>query len=189
MNISPFEKKSAPPARPVDELAGAAVLIVEDERDLAEEIRLELQSSGHPVRLAETVHNGLAAARSGVAVLIVDRMLQGEDGLSIIEALRAEGNATPALVISALSSVDERINGLKAGGDDYLIKPFDIRELTRGSKLCCAGAATRESRDCRPALSRWISSNGPCAAMASRSISCRGNSRSSNISCAVQARS
>ena len=59
MNISPFEKKSAPSARPMDELAGAAVLVVEDERDLAEEIRLELQSSGHPVRLAETVDDGL----------------------------------------------------------------------------------------------------------------------------------
>ena len=62
-------------------------------------------------------------------MLVIDRMLQGQDGLSIIETLRAEGNATPALVISALSSVDDRINGLKAGGDDYLIKPFDIREL------------------------------------------------------------
>jgi two-component system, OmpR family, response regulator len=147
MNNSPFEKKSAPSARPMDELAGAAVLVVEDERDLAEEIRLELQSNGHPVRLAETVHDGLLAARSGVAVLIIDRMLQGEDGLSIIEALRAEGNATPALVISALSSVDERINGLKAGGDDYLIKPFDIRELTaRVEALLRRGGDPRVTR-------------------------------------------
>ena len=112
-------------------LDGAPVLVVEDEPDLAEEIRSQLQADGHPVELARTMEEGLAAACSGWAsVLIVDRMLHGDDGLSIIEALRREGNATPALVISALSSVDERINGLKAGGDDYLVKPFDVRELT-----------------------------------------------------------
>jgi two-component system, OmpR family, response regulator len=109
---------------------GAPVLVIEDERELAEEIRLELEANGYRVKTSETVDDALRAARSGAAVLVIDRMLRGEDGLSIIEALRAEGNATPALVISALSSVDERINGLKAGGDDYLVKPFDIRELT-----------------------------------------------------------
>ena len=123
----PFDSVSNPT---MDTSAGAPVLVVEDERDLAEEIRLELQASGHPVQLSETVDEGLRAARSGPAVLVIDRMLQGQDGLSIIEALRAEGNATPALVISALSSVDDRITGLKAGGDDYLVKPFDIRELS-----------------------------------------------------------
>src|ERR1700689_3857498 len=123
----PFESLSNPP---MDTPVGALVLVVEDERELAEEIRLELQASGHSVQLFETVDEGLRAARLGAAVLVIDRMLQGRDGLSIIETLRAEGNATPALVISALSSVDDRINGLKAGGDDYLIKPFDIRELT-----------------------------------------------------------
>jgi two-component system OmpR family response regulator len=73
-------------------------------------------------------------------------MLQGQDGLSIIEALRAEGNATPALVISALSSVDDRINGLKAGGDDYLIKPFDIRELTARVEALLRRGDTRLTR-------------------------------------------
>jgi two-component system OmpR family response regulator len=120
---------------------------VEDERELAEEIRLELQASGHQVQLSETVDDGLRAARSGAAVLVIDRMLHGEDGLSIIETLRAEGKATPALVISALSSVDERINGLKAGGDDYLVKPFDIRELTaRVEALLRRGGDTRQTR-------------------------------------------
>jgi two-component system, OmpR family, response regulator len=140
MTLLPLER-----TRPADAVTGAPVLLVEDERDLAEEIRLELQASGHPVQLAETVDDGLRVARSGVAVLIVDRMLHGEDGLSIIESLRAEGNATPALVISALSSVDERIIGLKAGGDDYLVKPFDTRELTARVQ-----ALLRRSRDTRP---------------------------------------
>jgi two-component system OmpR family response regulator len=113
-----------PSTRPV-------VLVIEDERDLAEEIRFELQANGHAVEVVGTREDGLRAARKlGAAVLVLDRMLQGEDGLTILEALREEGNATPVLVISALSSVDDRICGLKAGGDDYLAKPFELRELT-----------------------------------------------------------
>jgi two-component system, OmpR family, response regulator len=132
-------------SRPID--AVDPVLVVEDERELAEEIRLGLQASGHAVQLFETVDDGLRAARLGASVLVIDRMLHGRDGLSIIETLRAEGNATPALVISALSSVDDRINGLKAGGDDYLIKPFDIRELTaRVEALLRRGGDTRLTR-------------------------------------------
>jgi two-component system, OmpR family, response regulator len=72
----------------------------------------------------------LRAARSGwPSVLVVDRAVNGEDGLSIIEILRLEGNFTPILVVGPPSSVDERINGLKAGADDCLVKPFDAREL------------------------------------------------------------
>ncbi len=147
MSVSPVDDANKATVRPSAALAGPPVLVVEDERDLAEEIRLELQASGHPVQLTETVDEALRAARSGAAVLVVDRMLHGEDGLSIIETLRGEGNATPALVISALSSVDERINGLKAGGDDYLIKPFDIRELTaRVEALLRRGGDVRMTR-------------------------------------------
>lgn len=106
------------------------VLLVEDAHDLAEEVRLELEAAGYAVKWERTVEGGLRAARSGWAtVLLVDRILDGADGLSIIEALREDGDTTPVLVVSALSSVDERISGLKAGGDDYLVKPFDLREL------------------------------------------------------------
>jgi two-component system OmpR family response regulator len=147
MSMSSFEDGPRPANRWTDAHAGSPVLVVEDERELAEEIRLELQASGHQVQLSETVDDGLRAARSGAAVLVIDRMLHGEDGLSIIETLRGEGNATPALVISALSSVDERINGLKAGGDDYLVKPFDIRELTaRVEALLRRGGDARQTR-------------------------------------------
>src|SRR5689334_21531575 len=129
MTISPSDSATRPSNRQADAPAGLPVLVVEDEHDLDEEIRLELQASGHPVQLSEPVDDALRAARSGgPAVLVIDRMLHGADGLSIIETLRSEGNATLALVISALSSVDERINGLKAGGDDHLVKPFEIRE-------------------------------------------------------------
>jgi two-component system OmpR family response regulator len=110
---------------------GNLVLVIEDDRELAEEIRLDLGASSHAVQVAETLTEGLRTVRSGgAAVLVIDRVLEGENGLSIVETLRSEGNWTPAVVIGELTSVDERIAGLKAGCDDYLVKPFDIRELT-----------------------------------------------------------
>jgi two-component system OmpR family response regulator len=90
----------------------------------------ELDRRGYRVRRVETLTEGLAAARAvGPGIMIVDRMLHGSDGLSMVKTLREEGVRTPVLVISALSSVDERIRGLKAGGDDYLVKPFAMAEL------------------------------------------------------------
>jgi two-component system, OmpR family, response regulator len=110
---------------------GSLVLLIEDDRELAGAIRLDLEAGGHTVHIAETMAEGLRAARSGdVGALIVDRLMDGENGLSIVETLRSEGKWTPALVVSGLTSVDERIAGLKAGCDDYLVKPFDVRELT-----------------------------------------------------------
>jgi two-component system OmpR family response regulator len=111
--------------------SGSLVLVIEHDRELAEEIRLDLEAGGHAVQVVRTLAEGLRSARSGdVAALVIDRLLDGENGLSIIEALRGEGNWTPALAISEVASVDERIAGLKAGCDDYLVKPFDVRELT-----------------------------------------------------------
>ena len=110
--------------------SASRVLVIQDDRELAEELRLDLEGHGHAVQVAETLADGLRAARSGDAsVLVVDRVLDGENGLSIIEALRGEGKWTPALAISELTSVDERIAGLKAGCY-YLAKPFHVRELT-----------------------------------------------------------
>jgi two-component system, OmpR family, response regulator len=109
---------------------GGPILLVESDRELAEEIRLDLEGSGHSVRVAETLIEGLRAAHSGdAAVLVIDRFLEGENGLSIVEALRGEGKRTPALVLGGLTSFDERIAGLKAGCY-YLAKPFNVRELT-----------------------------------------------------------
>jgi two-component system, OmpR family, response regulator len=106
------------------------VLLVEDEAELADEIGVDLRRRGYNVRSVLTREEGLQAARTGeAAILVLDRMLQGEDGLSIVAALREDGIKTPVLVISALDAVDERIRGLKAGGDDYLVKPFAMAEL------------------------------------------------------------
>ncbi|WOJ90376.1 response regulator transcription factor [Methylocapsa polymorpha] len=97
---------------------------------MAWEIAAELESLGYLVRVAATETAGLEAARSeGAELLIVDRMLSGVDSLSMIETLRSEGIQIPVLVVSALATVDERIRGLKAGGDDYLTKPFAMGEL------------------------------------------------------------
>jgi two-component system, OmpR family, response regulator len=110
---------------------GRLVLLIEDDSRLAEEIRHDLETAGHIVQRAETLAEGLRVARSGdAAVLVVNRIVDGENGVSIIEALRSEGKWTPALAISEAISVDERIAGLKAGCDDYLVRPFDVRELT-----------------------------------------------------------
>jgi two-component system OmpR family response regulator len=115
---------------PGDHAKRPPVLLIEDEKGLAEEISAELSRLGYPVQCVETVEEGTVAAHSGgAALMIVDRMLHGSDGLSMVETLREEGVKTPVLVISALSSVDERIRGLKAGGDDYLAKPFAMAEL------------------------------------------------------------
>lgn len=109
---------------------GSLALVVEDDCELAEEIRVALEAGGHPVRVAETLTEGLPVARSGeAAVLVVDQLSHDEDRISIIETLRGEGNWTPVLAISEVTSVDERIAGLKAGCDGYLVKPFDVREL------------------------------------------------------------
>ena len=124
------------------------ILLIEDELGLAEEIRAALCSDGYTVDLADTFEAGLAAARDRKSTaIVVDRMLYDRDGLTLIETIRREGDATPVLVISALSSVDDRIRGLKAGGDDYLIKPFALSELVaRVEALLRRGEHSRATR-------------------------------------------
>ena len=108
----------------------AKVLLIEDDKDTADEIRAELSDRGFEVDWAANGIEGLDKARSGGAdAMIVDRMLPGMDGLTIIEAIRHDGLRTPVLVLSALGAVDDRVRGLRAGGDDYLTKPFAIVEL------------------------------------------------------------
>jgi|BEDMetMinimDraft_2_1075160.scaffolds.fasta_scaffold05182_2 two-component system OmpR family response regulator len=106
------------------------LLLVEDDRELAEEIVTELGERGYEVVHAEEGEAGFAlACRGGFDLLILDRLLPKRDGLSILSGLRERGMATPVLILSALGEVDERVAGLKAGGDDYLVKPFAFAEL------------------------------------------------------------
>ena len=106
------------------------LLLIEDDKETAEEISGYFRGRGYDVECVSTGPDGLAQAGIGQAdVLVVDRLLPGLDGLSLIEALRHAGVRTPALVLSALGGVDERVRGLRAGGDDYLGKPFALAEL------------------------------------------------------------
>jgi two-component system, OmpR family, response regulator len=108
----------------------ARLLLIEDDKETADEIRAELGDRGFDVDWAANGIEGLDKARAGEAeAMIVDRLLPGMDGLTIIEALRQEGVRTPVLVLSALGAVDDRVRGLRAGGDDYLTKPFATVEL------------------------------------------------------------
>jgi len=106
------------------------VLIIEDDATTAAYVARALEESGHVADRAGDGRDGLHMARSEpYDVLVVDRMLPGGDGLAVVRALREEGNATPALILSALGEVDDRVKGLRAGGDDYLVKPFAFTEL------------------------------------------------------------
>jgi two-component system OmpR family response regulator len=107
------------------------LLLVEDNERVTRFVVKGLQEAGHTVDHADNGRDGLfLAASERYDVIIMDRMLPGQiDGLTIIEALRKGGNRTPILILSALSDVDERIKGLKSGGDDYLTKPFAALEL------------------------------------------------------------
>jgi two-component system, OmpR family, response regulator len=108
----------------------AKILTIEDDETTAEEIVTELSSHGFEVEWASNGNDGLELALSGHYDLItLDRMLPFIDGLAIVTTLREKNIDTPVLMISALSDVDERIDGLRAGGDDYLVKPFASEEM------------------------------------------------------------
>src|SRR5579859_969084 len=107
------------------------VLLVEDNERVANFVIKGLREAGHTVDHADNARDGMfLTVGERYDTIIMDRMLPGEiDGLAIIEALRKTGNQTPVLILSALSDVDERIRGLRSGGDDYLTKPFAFGEL------------------------------------------------------------
>jgi heavy metal response regulator len=105
-------------------------LIIEDDRAIADFIARGLREAGFAVDVAGNGNDGLDAALTQEPdVAIVDLMLPGRDGLSVIDELRRQGRATPVLILSAKRSVDDRVRGLQAGGDDYLTKPFAFAEL------------------------------------------------------------
>jgi two-component system OmpR family response regulator len=106
------------------------ILVIEDDKDVASFIRNGLTQAGCNVDHAANGKDGLfLATTEKYDALVVDRMLPGVDGLTVIRTLRASANSTPVLILSALGEVDDRVKGLKAGGDDYLVKPFAFSEL------------------------------------------------------------
>jgi two-component system OmpR family response regulator len=106
------------------------ILLIEDDKEAAAYLARALREAGHvPDHAADGDVGAGMAADGGYDVLVVDRMLPRRDGLSLIEELRARGDHTPALILSALGQVDDRVAGLRAGGDDYLAKPYAFSEL------------------------------------------------------------
>ena len=105
-------------------------LLIEDDVTAATFLVKGLNESGHVVDHARDGESGLHLALTGrYDVIIADRMLPNRDGLSIVRMLRADRNETPVLILSALGEVDDRVEGLRAGGDDYLVKPYAFAEL------------------------------------------------------------
>jgi two-component system, OmpR family, response regulator len=106
------------------------ILVVEDDPETASQLVDFLGARGYQADLARNGNDGLRLASSHCyAVMTIDRMLPGMDGLSIIRKLRESGIDTPALIVSALGEIDDRVRGLRGGGDDYLVKPFAFAEL------------------------------------------------------------
>ena len=106
------------------------ILIIEDDNDTAAYLAKGLKETGYTVDRAPDGREGLFLATSeNYDAMVVDRMLPGMDGLTIVQSLRAQGNTTPVLILSALGAVDDRVRGLQAGGDDYLTKPYAFSEL------------------------------------------------------------
>jgi len=106
------------------------ILVIEDNRETADYIATGLETAGHSVMVAEDGPEGLRTLhRESFDLMIVDRMLPGLDGLSVVQLIRDQGMTLPVLFLSALDGVDDRVKGLKAGGDDYLVKPFSLNEL------------------------------------------------------------
>ncbi len=107
------------------------ILIIEDDKDLCHAVSWQLQQEGHRVDCCHDGGEAVLYIRQGIYDLILlDCMLPGEDGLHILRGMRAAGNLTPVIILSALGEVNDRVTGLNAGADDYLVKPFAYSELT-----------------------------------------------------------
>ena len=160
------------------------VLVVEDDTQTANEIRAALGDYGLDVERAATGREGLLkAAAESYDAIVLDRMLPGGlDGLGVLATLRAAGEQAPVLILSALSAVDERVRGLRAGGDDYLTKPFDFLELLPALMSCCAAIPARNAKPCyASALWRWICSRTSFVTAATSSNSSRASIACWNI--------
>ena len=121
------------------------ILVIEDDREAAEYLEKALAEAGHTAHVAGDGETGFNLADAGdYDVFVVDRMLPRRDGLSVIAGLRARGNETPVLILSALGEVDDRVTGLRAGGDDYLTKPYAFTELLARVEVLNRRASVRE---------------------------------------------
>ena len=122
------------------------ILVVEDDPRIADVLVRGLQAEGYVMQLARTGPEGLAAVREReISLLLLDLMLPGLSGLDLCQTLRAEGHQVPMLMLTAMSSTDDKVRGLRLGADDYLTKPFEFEEL-----LVRIEALLRRGREQKP---------------------------------------
>lgn len=129
-------------------------LVVEDEFKIAREVGLALESEGFRVELCASGEDAFyLATTKAFDVIVLDRMLPGRDGLSVLQTMRQQGCSTPVIMLTAMTSVDERVDGLSAGADDYLAKPFAMSELVaRVKALLRRGGTSNDQEIVRGAL-------------------------------------
>lgn len=124
----------------------ARVLLIEDDVQMRDSLRRSLEAAGFAVTAVDTGRAGLFEATSGEHdVVVLDRMLPDLDGLSVLKSVRAAGVETPVLCLTAMSAVDERVAGLQAGADDYLVKPFSFSELQARLEALLRRPSTKEA--------------------------------------------
>lgn len=168
---------------------GAKILVVEDDGGTAETLLNGLRQEGYTVEHVADGRDGLYLATSAdFDAVILDRMLPGMDGLSVVKALRAADVHTPLLILSALGQLDERVRGLRAGGDDYLAKPFAFSELSaRLAAMLRRPVARQEttSMSCGD-LEMDLASSAASSAPVAGSTSCLGSSSCWSTCCATR---
>ena len=122
------------------------ILVIEDDREAADYMQKAFAEAGHTAHVAGDGETGFALADAGdYDVMVIDRMMPRRDGLSVIAGLRSRGNTTPVLILSALGEVDDRVTGLRAGGDDYLTKPYAFSELLARVEVLNRRASAKEA--------------------------------------------
>ena len=127
----------------MDSSSRRRILVIEDDAETARQIANSLTTQGYEIDLAS---NGTDALERGLtidyALITIDRMLPDMDGLSVMQRLRKHGVSTPVLIVSALGEIDEKVRGLRAGGDDYLVKPFSFAEMAARIEALCRRSST-----------------------------------------------
>lgn len=138
------------------------ILVIEDDQTTRKYLVKGLSSAGHSIDCIGDGREGLSAGLdTRYDILIVDRMVPGLDGLNLVKSLRAASVRTPVLFLTAMSGVDDRVEGLEAGGDDYLVKPFAFSELVaRINALVRRPLLPLRRQSCGSATLKWISSLG-----------------------------
>lgn len=148
------------------------ILVIDDDEKVSSFIHRGMNELGHKVDIAHDGKDGLfLATTEEYDVLIVDRMLPGIDGLTILHTIRASDNKTPAIILSALGRVEERVKGLRSGADDYLVKPFAFSELLARTELIAARSNRTEPKKTSELVTQELVMN-----LLSRSVT-RGDKR------------